>query len=159
MHATILRARGVLLNTSSYVCTDGHRAARGGGGGGGGERQMGGRAGVKERWEGKCGGGGMKERDRGAVDWGRGEMGRRGNGGGEGRRGEGDEGLNVTLSNFVTACLCVQDLEIAADFKIMTTIPELFNILKASDHVRVVLPHQKVDKMIFVPEGTSENTE
>ena len=52
-----------------------------------------------------------------------------------------------------------QDLEIAADFKITTSIPELFGILKASDHVRVVLPHQKVDKMIFVPEGTSENTE
>lgn len=53
----------------------------------------------------------------------------------------------------------MQDLEIAADFRIMINIPELFNILKASDHVQVVLPHQKVDKMIFVPEGTSENPE
>jgi hypothetical protein len=48
-------------------------------------------------------------------------------------------------------------LEIAADFKIGTSIPDLFNILKASDHVRVVLPNLKVDKMIFVPESTSEN--
>ena len=50
-----------------------------------------------------------------------------------------------------------QDLEIAADFKILTSIPDLFGTLKASDHVRVLVPHQKLDKMIFVPEGTSEN--
>ena len=57
-------------------------------------------------------------------------------------------------------CSCthpLQDLEIAADFKIKIDIPELFGILKASDHVRVIVPHQKLDKMIFVPEGTSEN--
>ena len=53
--------------------------------------------------------------------------------------------------------VCVQDLEIAADFRITTSIPEMLGILKASDHVQVVLPHQKLGKMIFVPEGASEN--
>lgn len=54
-------------------------------------------------------------------------------------------------------CVLLQDLEIAADFAIQTNIPELFGILKASDHVRVIVPHQKLDKMIFVPEDTAEH--
>ena len=62
--------------------------------------------------------------------------------------------LDMTLTSMFPE---LQDLEIAADFHISTNIPELFAILKASDHVRVLLPHQKLDKMIFVPEGTSEN--
>lgn len=68
-------------------------------------------------------------------------------------------GENWTQAAFQLHSFNLQDLEIAADFTIGTSIPELFDILKASDHVRVLLPHQKVDKMIFVPEGTSENIE
>ena len=51
-----------------------------------------------------------------------------------------------------------QDLEIAADFSLCVSVAELLAILKASDHTRVVLPHQR-GKLVFVPEHMEDSVE
>ena len=52
----------------------------------------------------------------------------------------------------------VQDLEIAADFAIRVSVSELMDVLKASDHTRVIL-HNHTGKMIFVPEHMTDSLE
>ena len=52
----------------------------------------------------------------------------------------------------------MQDLEIAADFAIRVSVSELMDVLKASDHTRVIL-HNHTGKMIFVPEHMTDSVE